>query len=150
MLHFPVHLLNHVNMHAHEEKRLWHHSTKKAAQAVVVVEKMLYFASIVLLTFASTFMAADSVAHIWRSLEKSRVALILYGVWVAAFALSVLDADWLSTLGFVHALFFIGCWLLVPQKDGAFGPQHSDYVQIPLTLYVPAYFVLWLIQGWLW
>lgn len=111
---------------------------------------MLYFLGIVLLTFASTFMVADTVAHIWKALSTGRVAFISYGVWMAAFALSVVDADWLTTLGFVHALFFLGCWLFALQQDPQLASHHDDYIHIPLVVYVPAYFVLYLLQNWLW
>ncbi|KPI89892.1 hypothetical protein ABL78_0964 [Leptomonas seymouri] len=111
---------------------------------------MLYFLGIVLLTFMSTFMVADTVAHIWPALSKHRVALISYGVWMAAFTLSVVDADWLITLGLAHALFFIGCWLFVRPSGTHLSPQHDDYVQIPLTVYVPAYVLICLLHGSLW
>jgi hypothetical protein len=111
---------------------------------------MLYFLGIALLTLASTFMVADTVAHIWEALSRSRVALISYGVWMAAFALSVVDADWLTALGLTHALFFIGCWMLVrPMVTQTSLPQ-DDYIRIPLIAYVPAYFALYLLQNWLW
>lgn len=119
---------------------------------IVVVKRkiMLYFLAIALLTFASTFMVADAMSHIWQALTQSRVALISYGVWMAAFAVSVLDADWLTTLGFAHALFFLGCWLFVRPTGGAGSSQLEDCVQFPIISYVPAYFVLYLLQGWLW
>ncbi|KPA84197.1 hypothetical protein ABB37_02257 [Leptomonas pyrrhocoris] len=111
---------------------------------------MLYFLGIVLLTFTSTFMVADTVAHIWQALNKNRVALLSYGVWMAAFTLSVVDVDWLTTLGFAHALFFIGCWMFARPSDTQLLPQLDDYVRIPFSVYVPAYFALYFLQSWLW
>ncbi|KAG5475737.1 hypothetical protein LSCM4_04322 [Leishmania orientalis] len=112
---------------------------------------MLYIVALTLLTFASTFMAADTVANIWQALSRGRVALISYSVWMAALTLTVLGTDWLTTLGFVHTLIFVACWWLVRDGDDAAHSSSTfdDYVRFPMTVYVPAFMALYFLQGWL-
>ncbi|GET89895.1 hypothetical protein, unknown function [Leishmania tarentolae] len=112
---------------------------------------MLYVFTLALLTFVSTFMVADTVANIWQLLNSGRVALISYSVWMAALTLTVLGTDWLTTLGFVHVLIFVTCWWLA-RDDGntAYSlASRDDYVHFPVTVYVPAFVVLYFLQGWL-
>ncbi|AIN99617.1 hypothetical protein LPMP_272380 [Leishmania panamensis] len=112
---------------------------------------MLYIAALTLITFASTFMVADTVANIWQLLSRGRVALISYSVWMAALTLTVLGTDWLTMLGLLHALIFVGCWWLVCDGDGAAhaSSTRDDYVRFPVTVYVPVFMVLYFLQGWL-
>ncbi|KAG5475475.1 hypothetical protein LSCM1_03595 [Leishmania martiniquensis] len=111
---------------------------------------MLYIVGLILLTFASTFMAADTVANIWKPLSRRRVALISYSIWMASLTLTLLGTDWLTTLGFVHALIFVACWWVA--RDGEDAARASftrdDYVRFPVTVYVPAFVVLYFLQGW--
>ncbi|CBZ08845.1 hypothetical protein, unknown function [Leishmania infantum JPCM5] len=119
--------------------------------SLLAVHTMLYTITLALITFASTFMVADTVANIWQLLNSGRVALISYSVWMAALTLTVLGADWLTTLGFVHALIFVACWWLVRDGDNPAhsSPSRDDYVRFPVTVYVPAFVVLYFLQGWL-
>ncbi|KAK7198622.1 hypothetical protein NESM_000825400 [Novymonas esmeraldas] len=127
---------------------------------------MLYGLGLALLTLASTFMAADAVACTFGTLRRARLAVLALSLWLAAAALSLVGAaDWLTTLGTVHAGLFVLSWVCARGGDDAGAvasttttttsaaaaaavSASADYVRYPLMLYVPV-FAVYVVGGWL-
>lgn len=107
----------------------------------------LYELCMAALTFASSFMAADTVIHVLR-LQKDRIATIFFGIWLVAAALTVVDEDWLSTLGFGHVILFLGCFVVEKTRSDASAIQEKDYIMVPTRLYVPLYLAVCFIRYW--
>ncbi|CCW63606.1 unnamed protein product [Phytomonas sp. EM1] len=105
---------------------------------------MLYELFVLVATLASTFMAADTTAHISNIKPETASKILLY-IWIVALVLTFLDGDWMSTLGCVHAFFYLVCALLAylsPDEDNI----KRDYIRIPLTMFVPTFLIFYIVH----
>ncbi|CCW70451.1 unnamed protein product [Phytomonas sp. Hart1] len=98
---------------------------------------MLYELFVLVATLASTFMAADTTAHI-LDVNPERISKILLYIWIGTLVLTLLDGDWMSTLGCVHTFFYLACALLAYMSPGEDNLKR-DYIRIPLTIFVPTF-----------
>eukprot|EP00796_Vickermania_ingenoplastis_P010286 gene10286-7189_t len=92
-------------------------------------------------TLVSSFMAADTISSVFL-VSAHRAATVLLSLWLGALTISILETDFLSLVGLLHCLIFLGCAGRV--FFGNFGSHEKDYIRVPLQVCVPFYTILWI------
>lgn len=87
-------------------------------------------------------MAADTTSSVF-GLKTERVSTILVSVWLAAVTLSLVDTDWLGTLGFAHILLFAVSAAVFAAIRGTQEASAVDFIRFPLTTFVPVFLVVY-------
>lgn len=105
----------------------------------ISVSKMLYPLLIGFLTFFSSFMTADALRHVFL-LPVEELSLVFFSIWSAAVILSLLDKDWVTSLGFFHVFIFLICAVKVYR--GNYGGHEKDFIKVPLTVFTPLFLVV--------
>lgn len=97
---------------------------------------MIYIALMGIMTFASSFMVADTLHHVLR-FPVEELSVLFFSIWSGAVILSLVDRNWMTSLGFFHIFVFLVCATKVYR--GNFGGHEKDFIKFPLRFFAPLF-----------